>query len=434
MAADDKFTESTDFAAHTYDPNPVAIEQTRGYAGELLEPGSAFARLAAGATLRTPRGSATAVRNRAGAPEPTAEPPAWDVVVIGAGQAGLSVGYYLACQGLRFVILDANARIGDSWRQRWDSLRLFTPARYDGLPGLPFPRTAERFPTKDEMADYLEAYAAHFTLPVQSGVKVDAVTRDGSGYVVSAGAERYRAAHVVVAAASYQEPKIPAWTEALDPAILQMPASAYRRPSQLRPGRVLLVGAGNTGAEIAVELAATHRVWLAGRHPGHIPVRHGSAFANRVFAPILFRLVFHRLLTVDTPFGRKAKPRFLGRGTPLIRLKPEDLDRAGVQRVGRVVGAAAGVPMLEGGQRLEVENVIWCTGYGPGLDWIHLPVFDAEGRPRQYRGVVDGEPGLYFAGLAYQHAVSSAMIYGVARDARRVAETIGERIRAATRC
>ena len=351
-----------------------------------------------------------------------------DIVVIGAGQAGLSVGYHLARRGLDFVILESNGRVGDSWRSRWDSLRLFTPARYNSLAGMPFPAAPRSFPTKDEMADYLEHYAATFKLPVHIGVRVDEVTRSGDRYTVRAGDRRYHAGHVVVASASYQKPRIPAFAATLDSAIMQLHSGAYRNPAQLRPGSVLLVGAGNSGAELAMDLARTHRVWLAGKHPGHIPVRYDGTFAYRVVLPIVFRLVFHRLLSMDTPMGRKALPHFAFHGGPLIRVKPADLERAGVRRAGRVQGTSDGMPVLEGGERLEVDNVIWCTGFHPGLDWIKLPVLDAFGRPRQYRGVTEGEPGLYFAGLPFLHSASSSMIHGVARDARRVADRIMERL------
>lgn len=399
------------------DTSPVDFAQTRLRAGALLEQGAAFTQLQ----------QAAQVPPAAAAPMP-GESGHFDVIVIGGGQAGLSVGYHLARRGLRFVILEAGQRIGDSWRARWDSLRLFTPARFDGLDGMPFPAPANSFPTKDEMADYLEHYAAAFALPVRTGVRVRSLTREQDTYIVDTGGLRYTAAHVVVASASYQRPKLPECAAALDPGIRQLHSSAYKRPSQLRPGGVLLVGAGNSGAEIAFELARTHRVWLAGRHPGHIPVRYDSAFACRVVLPVVFRLVFHRLLSVDTPLGRKARPGFVDHSGPLIRVKPADLERAGVRRVARLAGAHEGRPVLEDGEVLAVENVVWCTGFQPGLDWIRLPIFDAAGHPLQYRGVVPGEPGLYFAGLRFLHSASSSMIHGVGRDADRVAAQIARRL------
>ncbi|MGZ6163794.1 MAG: flavin-containing monooxygenase, partial [Myxococcaceae bacterium] len=244
-----------------------------------------------------------------------------EVVVIGAGQAGLSVGYHLARRGVRnFLILDANGRVGDSWRQRWDSLRLFTPARYDGLDGLPFPAPPRYFPTKDEMADYLEAYARHFLLPVRNGVRVDGLSRLGDRYLVTAGKHRFLARQVVVAMASYQRPKAPPFAAELEPGIVQLHSSAYLRPAQLRPGKVLIVGAGNSGAEIAVELRkAGHPVVMSGRDVGSVPSWFQSPLSQLLVMPLLFRGIFHRLLTESTPPGRKAKASGHGKGTLLIR-------------------------------------------------------------------------------------------------------------------
>ncbi len=356
-----------------------------------------------------------------------------EVVVIGAGQAGLSVGYHLARRNVRrFVIVDANARVGDSWRQRWDSLRLFSTAQYDGLDGMPFPAHPRYFPTKDEMADYLESYARHFMLPVQNGVRVDAVSPLGDRYLVSAGDRRFLAREVVVAMASYQKPWVPAFGGQLDPGTVQVHSAEYRNPGQLRPGKVLIVGAGNSGAEIAIELRrAGHEVVMAGRDVGSVPPWFGSTLSQLVFLPLLFRGIFHRLLTESTPLGRRAKARGRGKGTLLIRTLPRHLAAAGVERVGRVRGAQGGRPVLEDGTVLDVANVVWCTGFHPGFSWVKLPVFDEHGEPRQFRGVVAEAPGLYFVGLHFLYAMSSTMIQGVGRDARYVAERIAARLAAA---
>jgi putative flavoprotein involved in K+ transport len=354
------------------------------------------------------------------------------VVVIGGGQAGLSVGFCLARLGLSFVILEANPRVGDSWRKRWDSLRLFTPAKYDGLIGLPFPAPAFSFPTKDQMADYLETYAKHFDLPVRAGVSVRRVWRDGARYFVDAGGRQFEADHVVVAMATYQKPRVPDFARALDPGIVQLHSSDYRNASQLRSGDVLIVGAGNSGADIAMDIVGAHRVWLSGRHPGHVPFRIGGRIA-RVVLPFVFRVIFHRLLTVDTPMGRRARPSVISKGGPLIRVKPGDLTSAGVTRVPRVTGVRDGKPLLADGRMLDVNNVIWCTGFHPGLSWIDLPhpVYDSDGEPLHSRGVVPAEPGFYFVGLHFLYALSSTMIHGVARDADRIATVIDQRVKSA---
>jgi putative flavoprotein involved in K+ transport len=351
------------------------------------------------------------------------------VVVIGGGQAGLSVGYCLKQRGLSFVILEAHERVGDSWRKRWDSLRLFTPAKYDGLIGLPFPATPFSFPTKDEMADYLEGYATHFELAVRTRVKVDRLWRDGTRYIVDAGERRFEADHVVVAMASYQAPRVPDFATSLDAGIVQLHSKDYKNPSQLQPGDVLVVGAGNSGADIAIDVARSHRTWLSGRHPGNVPFRIESR-AARVILPVLFRLIFHRLLTVDTPMGRRARPSVISKGGPLIRVRPADLAAAGVERTGRVAGVRGGKPLLADGRTLDVTNVIWCTGFHPGLSWVDLPtpVYGADGEPTHERGIVPDEPGFYFVGLHFLYSLSSTMIHGVARDAERIANTIQMRV------
>jgi putative flavoprotein involved in K+ transport len=350
-------------------------------------------------------------------------------VVIGAGQSGLSAGYYLSRQKLPFVILDANERVGDSWRRRWDSLRLFTAARFDALPGMRFPASPRALPTKDQMGDYLESYAKRFALPVHSGVKVDRVSREGRSYIVEAGDRRIEAEHVIVAMANYQVPRLPSFSTELRSDITQLHSIDYRRPSQLRAGPVLLVGAGNSGSEIAMELSRTHQTFMSGRDTGHIPVRIDTFFSQVIVFPILFRVIFHRLLTVRTALGKKALARMLSQGAPLIRVKPKDLAAAGVERVVRVDGVRNGLPVLADGRVLDVANVIWCTGFQPGFSWLDMPVFDEHGRPRHRRGVADNEPGLYFLGLHYLYSMSSSMIHGVSRDAERVAQIIASRVR-----
>jgi putative flavoprotein involved in K+ transport len=347
-----------------------------------------------------------------------------ETVIIGGGQAGLAVGQQLAKRGRPFVILDAGERIGDSWRKRWDSLRLFTPARYDGLPGWRFPARGWSFPTKDEMADYLEAYAARFDLPVRTGVRVERLSREGDRFVVTAGDRRFEADRVVVASGAHRSPRVPAFAAELDPGIVQLHSSEYRGPSQLREGGVLVVGAGNSGAEIAYELTRTRETLLAGNEVGEIPVRHGSLRA-RFFLPI-FRFLGHRVLTVRTPIGRKVGPKLAFGATPLIRVKSKDLTAAGVERVSRVAGVRDGRPVLEDGRLLDVTNVVWCTGFRQEFSWIDLPVFAENGQPVHDRGVARDEPGLYFVGLLFLYSVTSDVLPGVGRDARRIAKQIAQ--------
>ncbi len=358
----------------------------------------------------------------------------FDVIVIGAGQAGLAVGYHLKKRGVRFLILDANERIGDSWRKRWDSLRLFTPARFDSIDGMPFPGDPNAFPTKDEMGDYLETYAKHFELPVRTRARVGSLTRDGDRYRIELGEQILEADQVVVAMSHFQTPRRPAFAGELAPGIIQLHSSEYKNPAQLKEGGVLLVGAGNSGSELAMELALRHRVFMAGRDTGEVPFRIGGFWGRLFLVRLLLRVVFHRLLTMKTPMGRKMRRKMLTQGGPLIRVRNADLSARGVERTPRVSGVRDGLPELADGRVLDVTNVIWCTGYEHGQSWIHLPVFEENGEPRHSAGVAEGAPGFYFVGLMFIYAASSTMIHGVSRDAARIAETIvAERKRWAVR-
>jgi len=339
-----------------------------------------------------------------------------ETVVIGGGQAGLAVGYHLQRHGLPFVILDENERVGESWRKRWDSLRLFTPARYSGLPGMPFPGPSSAFPTKEQVAAYLEAYVRQWALPVRTGIKVNRLASHGGRFEVLCGQHVLSASNVVVATGAYHQPRVPNFAAGFNRSIVQLHSSQYRNASQLRKGGVLVVGAGNSGAEIAVELAGRHQIWLSGPDTGQEPTRAGS-IPDRFFTPIMWLMATR--LTVGTAIGRRVRNHFLDppRGIPLARVRRKDIIAAGIERVGRTTGVQDGYPMVEGGRVLEVCNVIWCTGYTPDFDWIDLTVPDRHGFPIQNRGVVESVPGLYFVGLVFLHSISSALLGGVGRDA-----------------
>jgi putative flavoprotein involved in K+ transport len=349
----------------------------------------------------------------------------FETVVIGGGQAGLSVGYYLKQRERDFVILDSNEQIGGSWRTRaWDSLRLFTPARYDGLPGWPFPAPGWSYPTARETADYLEAYAERFDLPVRTGIKVERVNKADGRYLITANEGAFSAANVVVATGFYGTPAVPEFAPELDPRIVQMHSSEYRTPSQLADGRVLLVGAGNSGADIGLELSKTHAVLLSGRDKGQIPLRIESRKA-RFALPVLWFVASH-VLTVKTPIGRKVKPHVLADGAPLIRVKTEDLAAAGVERVPKTVAVRDGLPVLEDGRALDIENVVWCTGFRQDFSWIDVPVFADTSEPLHERGVCS-EAGLYFVGLDFLYSFTSENVGGVRRDAKHIARHIASR-------
>lgn len=353
-----------------------------------------------------------------------------DTVVIGAGQAGLSTGYHLQRKGIPFVILDANTRLGDNWRRQWDSLRLYTPAHVDGLPGLPFPARRWTFPGKDAVGDYLETYARTFDLPVQLDTRVQSLDAYGDGYAVATDRGTFVCRNVVVATGTFgRTPRIPSVAADLDPAILQLHSSEYRRPGQIGDGPVLVVGASHSGTDIAYELAETHPTILAGRDCGQIPPR----LESRAFQTLLPLLLFawRHVLTRKTPIGRKVMGELRHHGGPMLRVKRQDLVERGVERVtSRIEEVRDGRPVVDGAPR-DVATVVWATGFQQVFDWIHLPVLGEDGWPREMRGVSPDFPGLFFCGLCFQYAFSSMVLPGVGRDAAYVAERIASRTRTA---
>jgi putative flavoprotein involved in K+ transport len=352
---------------------------------------------------------------------------ALDTVIVGGGQAGLATGYHLQQRGRQFVILDASDRVGDPWRKRWDSLRLYSPASHDGLPGFPFPAKRTAYPTTHEMADYLGSYATRFQLPVRSGAKADTLTKRGDRFVIAVGEDELEADNVVVATGVMQVPYVPELASQLDPRITQLHSNDYRNLSQLQPGAVLVVGASHSGADIAYEVSAAHETMLSGADRGQIPVRVDTRRGRMGFR--ILALAGKHIFTMDTPMGRKMRPEIRHHGAPLLRYRRKDLLAAGVERtLARAVGVRDGLPVLDDGRVVDVRNVVWCTGFRPDFSWIDVP-FDMEddGYPVQYRGVVDSAPGLYFVGLLFLHSFTSMLIYGTGRDAGRVAKHISER-------
>jgi putative flavoprotein involved in K+ transport len=344
------------------------------------------------------------------------------VAVIGGSQAGLAVGYHLKRRGLPFVIVDENERIGDAWRKRWDSLRLFTPGRYNGLPGMPFPGSPFSYPTKNELADYLETYARAFELPVQTSMKAERLTKAGDRFAVGCGERTLYAENVVLATGAFAHPRVPSFARELRETILQLHSKDYRNPTQVRGGGVLVVGAANSGAEIALELARDHRTWLSGRHPGQEPTRAGS-LPDHLVTPLMWFMAT-QVLRVTNPLGRKARDYFFDppRGIPLGRIRQKDFAAAGVERVPRVAGATNGYPVLEDGRVLDVSTVIWCTGFTPDYRWLELALATRYGAPIHNRGIVESCRGLYLVGLPFLYSLSSALVGGVGRDAEYIVD------------
>jgi putative flavoprotein involved in K+ transport len=353
-----------------------------------------------------------------------------ETLIIGSGQAGLSTGYHLQRMDRPLLIVDANERIGDNWRQHYDSLRLYSPAKYDGLPGMAFP-AADRwsYPGRDDVAEFLERYAIQWGLPVRMNTRVDRLAAlPGGGYVAFIGDDTVTCDNVVVATGTFgRTPNLPDFAAELDPGIRQLHSSQYRRPKQLQPGTVLVVGASHSGADIAYETVQTHPTILCGRDCGQIPIRWDSR-RIRIGLPVLV-FAWRHVVSRRTPIGRKAMPHIRFHGGPMLRVKRADLAARGVQRyTARVCGVADRRPVLADGTALDVRNVIWCTGFKQVFDWIEVPIFGEDGWPREYRGVCDEAPGLFFCGLSFQYSFSSMVFPGVGRDAEYVARRIASRV------
>jgi putative flavoprotein involved in K+ transport len=338
----------------------------------------------------------------------------YEVVVIGAGQAGLAIGYFLARAGRRFLIVDGADSIAAAWRGRWDSLTLFTPRRYDSLPGLAFAGNPDGYPRRDEVIAYLEQYAAAFELPVELESAVRSLTTNDGSFVVGLEDRQIEADQVVVATGPFQIPRVPALAGELAPDLFQAHSTAYRRASDVPEGTVLVVGGGNTGFQIAAELAATHRVHLAvGSSQTPLPQR----FLGR---DLFWWLTKTGLLmrSVESRLGRRLRDR-----DTLIGSSPRQLKRCGVELKPRAVAASGRTVSFADGSELEVDAVIWATGYRADHSWIKFPITDPNGRVRHRRGVTD-VPGLYFLGLSWQHTRGSALLGWVKHDAEFIAERI----------
>lgn len=362
--------------------------------------------------------------------ERSTHPVVTDVIVIGAGQTGLAAAYHLKRLGIDHRVLERGARVGNQWRDRYDSLRLYSPAPDDALPGLPFPPVADRYPTGREMGDYLETYAAHHRLPVETGTRADRLERaDGDGlYSVRSGAREYRAPNVILATGAFQQPRIPALAAQLDPTIRQLHSSEYRNPAQLEDGPALVVGLSHSGSDIAMELTTSRTTHLSGRRHGQLPVPIDSPIGRHVVWPLL-KFLGSTVFTVRTPVGRRMAPHIRAGGAPLLRNRMPELRRAGViWHEDRTIGARDGLPQLADGSVLDVRNVVWCTGFRPAFGWVDLPITGEDGWPRQDRGIVTDAPGLYLLGMPFLFGFDSVLVVGASHDARHVVEHIRGRL------
>lgn len=340
-----------------------------------------------------------------------------EFAVVGAGAAGLAAGRYLGSLGRRFIMLEAGFRVGDSWRHRYSGLRLFTPARFCALPDLPMPMPASDYPDKDQVADYLERYAQRCDFPIQLNAAVQEHHVVAGGHRLIGGNVSISADRVIVATGAHGRPAVPSFADELDAHVRQLHSSQYHDEADLKPGTVLVVGAGPSGADIAASLAVERDVWLAGPSTRQLP-------PGLMSSPAIRRLVYQQRFP-SGGLGRRVRHRFGGRGAPLVRQSEATLRVAGVGRAPEVVGVSDGKPRLADGRVLDVANVIWCTGYRPDFRWLDRRAVGPDGWPRHRRGVSNTLPGLGFVGLPLQNTVGSGFLSGMAGDARYVVKRLG---------
>ena len=345
----------------------------------------------------------------------------WHTIVIGGGQAGLATGYHLKKMNSDFLIIDAEARTGESWRRRWNSLRLFTPAWNNGMPGLSFPGNQHSFPTKDEAADFLLNYKEKFELPVLHNARVMLVKKSKNGFQVTIPGRKLETQNLVIAAGNYAIPKIPSFAKELNGSIQQLHSAYYKSPEDLPEGNILVVGAGTSGFQIALDALGEKRtVYVAGKPTAQIPDFIFKYFGKQ------FVWLNKYVLNTKTPMGRKFQAKIQqGGGAPLIRISPEAAQQAGVKIVARLKGPQNGWPITENGEKIEAAAIIWCTGFHPDYSWLDLPdAIGVNGYPVAGRGVSSVYPGLYFVGSQFQHSLTSTWLGGVGRDAGYIAEHI----------
>ncbi len=340
----------------------------------------------------------------------------FDTIIIGSGQAGLSAAYYLKKADQNFVVLTKDNRVGDNWRKRWDSLKLFTPAFYNNLPGMSFlSEDPDYLPDKNETGDFLETYSKEFKLPIKFNNEVIEIVRDGNLFSIKTKTEIYHTKNVIVAAGAFQTPFIPEFSKDISESVFQIHSSFYKNPNQLKEGNVLVVGAGSSGLQISTEIKNESEikriVWLSGPDTGTFPRKLFGIDIYHFLAPTIFKI------PTKTFLGKIVKAVSYRHGDLALRPTYKKMIKSGVKRIGRTIGVKNGFPITEKSIPLEIENIIWCTGFKNNFNWIKLNIFNENGFPIHTRGIINKEPGIYFLGLHFQHTISSSLLGGVKKDA-----------------
>ncbi len=352
--------------------------------------------------------------------------PKYDTIIIGSGQAGLSAGYYLKKLGQNFIILTKDNRIGDNWRERWDSLRLFTPAFYNNLPGMKFPSDdPDYLPDKNETADFLENFSKEFDLPICFNTEVISLEGREHSFIIKTKSDSYFAKNVIVATGAFHNPHIPEFASDLPESIFQIHSSHYKNPNQLKEGDVLVVGAGSSGLQIAAEIAeqknSNTNVWLSGPNTGTFPRHILWIDIYHFYAATVFKI------PIKSFIGKIIKLVSYRHGDLALRPTYKKMLKAGVKRIGRTIGVKEGYPLIEKDISLNVKNIIWCTGFRYNFDWIKFDIFDDKRFPINERGIVQKVPGIYFLGLHFQYTISSSLLGGVKKDAEYIVKHLSNK-------
>ncbi|WFB60148.1 NAD(P)/FAD-dependent oxidoreductase [Paenibacillus sp. BR1-192] len=344
----------------------------------------------------------------------------WDVIVIGAGQAGLASGYWLQQAGMKFLMLDRGSEAGEVWKTRYDSLKLFTPRTHSALYGMTLEGEPHGFPDKDEVASYLKSYAARFRLPIQFATNVTSVRKEGGMFIVDTDRKSFHTKALIIATGPFQQTRIPAFAASVPGDVLQLHSSEYKRPSQLQEGDVLVVGGGNSGAQIAVELSGDRETYLAlGQPPRYLPM---ALWGKGMFWWL------DRLGVLSASSSSWVGRKLRGMGDPIFGYELKQAVKCGkVVLKTRAVGAGASGMRFEDGTALKVRNIVWATGFAAGYDWLHIEqALDRKKALIHTRGISPVK-GLYYVGLPWQTHRGSALLAGVSRDAREIVQAIMEK-------
>ncbi len=349
----------------------------------------------------------------------------FDVIVIGGGQAALAFGYYLRRSGLRYVILDAQSEPGGAWLHGWRSLRLFSPAQWSSLPGWLMPGGGlDKYPTRDEVLSYLRQYEERYELPIRRPVRVSAVERSGGSFVIDTDSGKYSSRAVVSATGTWQKPFTPEYPGREDFGGVQIHSAQYESPDAFAGKRVLIIGGGNSGAQILAEVSlVADATWVTLDEPNYLP--------DDVDGRVLFDAASEKYKALTTgEAGMKKSYDLLG---SIVMVEPVREARDAGRLISRrpfVRFTESGVVWQEGDESEPIDAVIWCTGFRSALDHLApLGVIETNGRVKVSGTRSEKEPNLWLVGYGNWTGFASATLIGVGRTARATAKEIEETLK-----